>query len=290
MPLFSLWYAWNMFNKCWGLKNHNVYVSFSQCNKINEIPSMSVAASWICLRSPVMQYKWNGTLQPLLQIPSATFTARWVIDQLRDSEALLHVTGRLCEFRLKYSCLSVWSNKVIAQTSPLTREGGAHCDSSGTVTLPGPQRRPTCAWWRAGHGAHVHPRHAFGSLLQDLNARKWQVWVWTRLVSVWLLRQLGLSVWQDLPSSDGWWLENREEKGKWERKLTNCITPWGSVKCPPMKQCEKLRIWQELRELRVIWLQVLDWHSFSSYYLGILPWERALTFKSSRWMTLLKAL
>lgn len=77
-------------------KTHKAYVSSNQHNKINEIPSMSVAASWIHLRSQVIQYKWNGTLHPILQIPSAAFTAGWVMVQLKDSEAQCFVQCLFC--------------------------------------------------------------------------------------------------------------------------------------------------------------------------------------------------
>lgn len=77
---------------------------------------------------------------------------------------------------------------------------------------------------------------------------------------------------------DGGW----KTRGKRERKLAALHHgAGGSVKRPPMRRDEKLSIWQELRESRVIWLQVLNWHSFSSYYLRALPGERALTFKGA---------
>lgn len=71
-------------------------MSSNHQNKTNEIPSMSVAASWIHLGSQVIQYKWNGTLHPILQIPSAAFTAEWVMDQLKDSEAQCFVQRLFC--------------------------------------------------------------------------------------------------------------------------------------------------------------------------------------------------
>lgn len=87
--------VWITFNKSWE-KKHKAYVSSKQHNKINEIPSMSAAASWIHLRSQVIQYKWNGTLHPILQIPSAAFTAGWVMVQLKDSEAQCFVWCLFC--------------------------------------------------------------------------------------------------------------------------------------------------------------------------------------------------
>lgn len=39
-------------------------------------------------------------------------------------------------------------------------------------------------------------------------------------LSVWLFEWLGLCIWQDLPSHDGWRLKHSKEKGKVERKLT----------------------------------------------------------------------
>lgn len=48
--------------------------------------------------------------------------------------------------------------------------------------------------------------------------------------SVWLFERLGLSVWQDLPSHDGWWLERRQEREA--RKENNYINTMGVCKMP----------------------------------------------------------
>lgn len=89
-------------------KNHKAYVSSNQHNKINEIPSMSVAASWIHLRSQVIQYKWNGTLHPILQIPSTAFRAGWVMDQLKDSEAQCFILRLFC-YMWHVGSVRVWT-------------------------------------------------------------------------------------------------------------------------------------------------------------------------------------
>lgn len=65
----------------------------------------------------------------------------------------------------------------------------------------------------AGHIAGVHSTNGLLApfLARMLNAGKWQVQCRQGWHHVWLFQRLGFSVWQDLPSRDGWWLENKRE-------------------------------------------------------------------------------
>lgn len=208
---------------------HKAYISPNQHNKINEIPGMCAAASWIHLRSQVIQYKWNGTLHPVLQIPSAAFTAGWVMEQLKHSRALCFVPRLFCytwhigwESGLNYGLLWVWSSKHFKHIGPSLGRGWGRLNLfRSSSILPGPRLRPHCVCWQAGHIAHIH---SINVLLAPFLTR----WMpgsdrctgrrgWH---SVWLFERLGLSFWQDLLSDDRWGLEHRKEKGKRERKLT----------------------------------------------------------------------
>lgn len=213
-------------------KNHKAYVSSNQHNKINEIPSMSVAASWIHLRSQVIQYKWNGTLHPILQIPSTAFRAGWVMDQLKDSEAQCFILRLFC-YMWHIGSVRVWTKLWFAlglkQQAFYIDEsfygewgwGGLWIFFRGSSILPGPRLGPHCACWHAGHVARIRSINVLLApflaswMLGSDRCRGRPGWR-----SVWLLERLGLPIWQDLPSHDGWWLEHRKEKGKRGGKLT----------------------------------------------------------------------
>lgn len=87
--------------------------------------------------------------------------------------------------------------------------------------LPGPKLRPRCACWQAGHVAHIHSINVLlASFLTSWMLGSDRCTGRPSWRSVWLFGRLGLSIWQDLPSHDGWWLEHRKGKGKRERKVT----------------------------------------------------------------------
>lgn len=86
--------------------------------------------------------------------------------------------------------------------------------------LPGPWPR-LHACWHAGHVARIHSINVLlAPFLTSWMPGSDRCKCRTGWRSILLFEWLGLSVWQDLPSHDGWWLENRKEKGKQERKLT----------------------------------------------------------------------
>lgn len=134
-----------------------------------------------------------------------------------------------------------------------------------------PQWRPPC--WHAGHVARIHSINVLLApvltCLKSGNDRcdVDQAGTVSDCSNGWDF--LSDRIYQVV--MDGGW----KTRGRLERKLAALLWGWGAVKRPPMRQEEKLGIWQELRESRVIWLQVLNWHSFSSYYLRAFPGERA---------------
>lgn len=197
----------------------------------------------------------------------------------------------LWESGLHYGCSRFGAASIYIDQFFLGEWGWADCEyfqERYHLTRTKAEATP-CLLTHWAHCLHLFHKCSLGPVSHKLNAGKWQVHGWTRLaqcLTVWTAGAFHLTGF-----TQSWWMvAQAQEREREAREETNCIIPWGSVKCPPMKRYEELNIWQELRELRVIWLQVLNWHSFSSYYLRTFPRERALTFKWSRWMALLKAL
>lgn len=126
---------------------------------------MSVAVSWMHLRSQVKQYKWNGTLHPIPQIPSAAFSAGWVIAQRKASEAPSFVLCLFCSV-WQVGSVRVWTKTMARSASEAVRllhRSVLLCKVEAVRAAPlfrkshirlHPQRRPPC--WLPGHVARSH--------------------------------------------------------------------------------------------------------------------------------------
>lgn len=126
----------------------------------------------------------------------------------------------------------------------------------------------TC-WARGPQPVHTY---ALGFLPNKLNADKWQVQVQTRLAPSLIVGTTG--TFHVTGFTQSWWIAaGGEEREGGERKGCLTVMPPGVHRKPTSATVWELGIWQGLRELRVIWLQVLNQHSFPCYYLRTLPGE-----------------
>ena len=144
---------------------------------------MSVATSRIHLRSQVIQYKWNGTLPPTLQIPSEAFTAGWVMDQLKESEARCFVLRSFC-YMWHVGSVRVRTKLRFAlglKQQALTWIGSSLGSEGGQTESSQKQQHPTrtqaeatlCLLPHWAHCLHLFHTFSLGPLFSE--AGKWQV-------------------------------------------------------------------------------------------------------------------
>lgn len=256
---------------------------------------MSVAVSWIHLRSQVRQDKWNGTLHPVPQIPSAAFPAGWVIDRLKDSEAQCFVPF-LFGYMWQVGSASIGTKLRLALSLKL--QGFLHwsvllCKGEAVRVatlfrsshiLLDPQWRPPC--WQAGHLARIHSTNA---LLAPFLAR---LMPGNDRCSV---DQAGTVS----DCSNGWdFLSDRiypvvmdgvwKTRGRWERKLA-ALHHGGSVKCPPTRLIGEAPY---LTRVEGIKSNLITGARLAFIFLLLSespPWRESTNLQGSRWMALLKS-